>query len=420
LVGIAAIIAGLITIFTLPSLRYIGIAVGILGALISCLLFKNSAKNVSNKISVQLARQELENSLRMLSFYYEGISGKTLDELLAELTERRSEYKTDISNKLNYYGCKTLNELSEKTVGAQNTRFATATAEINQLKNKFTQLISNTHPVNTFEDANTVFKEINNTVSAIDLLDREISVLCDALGDTAADINSVKNKIAELDAFIKLTPLNDKTEIDIPDAKAKLVQMRQTLGELQSQISLPQISEHQLTEQIQESTDTVNAYSERYKILDIVSTALDAASSEMNKGLGSHLSQKTGEYLKMMSGGKCSDVLVSRDLSVETRASAQDGFHQWKYLSSGAIDRVYLALRLAATDIIAQKHNPVPLFLDDILAQYDDENCRSTMEFLKEYLENSGSVSQIFFFTCHNHIADIAKEIIPELNEIIL
>ncbi len=420
LVGIAAIIAGLITVFTLPSLRYIGIGVGILGALISCLLFKNSAKNLSNKISVQLARQELENSLRMLSFYYEGISGKTLDELLAELTERRSEYKTDIANKLNYYGCKTLDELSEKTVGAQNTRFAAATAEINQLKNQFTQLISNVHPVNTFEDANTVFKEIDDTVSAIDVLEREISVLCDVLGDTSVDISSTKNKIAELDEIIKSTPIKDKTEIDIADAKTKLVQKRNTLEELQSKISIPEVSEHQLTAQIEECTETVNEYSERYKVLDIVSNALDAASAEMNKGLGSHLSQKTGEYLKLMSGGKYGDVMVSRDLSVETRASSQEGFHQWKYLSSGAIDRVYLALRLAATDIIAEKHNPIPLFLDDILTQYDDESCRNTIKFLKEYLENSGSVSQIFFFTCHNHIADIAKEIIPELNEIIL
>lgn len=419
-VSIAAIIAGLITIATLPSLFYIGIAVGIIGGLISFSMFKTCENNVFNRISVQLARQELENSLRMLSFYYEGISGKTLDELLAELNERRTEYESDISNKLKYYGCATLDELSKKTVGAQNSRFATATAEINQLKNQFTELISQTCPVSTFEDANAVFNKICDNVSAIDALDREISILCDALGDNKTDIASVQTKITELDEFIKNTPVNDKAETDITDAKSKLAQKRNTLGELQSQISIPKISEHQLTSQIEECTDKLNEYSERYKVLEIISSAMDAASSEMNKGLGSHLSQKTGEYLKMMSGGKYGDVLVSRDLSVETRASAQEGFHQWKYLSAGAIDRVYLALRLAATDIIAQKHNPVPLFLDDILTQYDDENCRSTMEFLKEYLEGSGSVSQIFFFTCHNHIADIAKEIIPDLNEIIL
>ncbi len=419
-VGTISIIAGLTTIITMPSLFYIGIAVVLIGSFISFLMFNTFAKNVSARISVQLARQELENSLRMLSFYYEGISGKTLDELLAELGERRTEYETDISNKLKYYECNTLDELGEKTVGAQNSRFASATAEINLQKNKFTELISQACLVNAFEDANAVFNEISDTVSAIDALDREISILGDALGDTKTDIESVQNKITELDALIKNTPVNDNVQTDITDAKSKLAQKRNTLGELQSQISIPEISEHELNVQIEECTETVNAYSERYKILNIVSAAMDAASTEMNKGLGSHLSQKTGEYLKMMSGGKYSDVLVSRDLSVEARTSLQEGFHQWKYLSAGAIDRVYLALRLAATDIIAQKHNPVPLFLDDILTQYDDENCRNTMEFLKEYLENSGSVSQIFFFTCHNHIADIAKEIIPDLNEIIL
>lgn len=419
-IGIVSIVTGLAAAVFMPAQFYIGAAVGLVGIISSYLIFRTSAKKVSARISVQLARQELENSLRLLSFYYDGISGKALDELIAELAERRTEYETDISNRLRYYGCDSLDELGEKTVAAQNNRFAAAAAEINRLKQLFIELVSTARQVSTFDDANAAFNEIADAVSAIDVLDREISVLHTALGDSGATLNSVAAKIAELDIFIKNTPLSNRTYIDIPDAKSKLVQKRNTLEELQSRISIPETSEHQLTSQIEECTDTVNSYSDRYKALTIALSAMEAASSEMNKGLGSHLSQKTGEYLKMMSGGKYGDVLVARDLSVETRAAASEGFHEWKFLSSGAIDRVYLALRLAATDIIAQKHNPVPLFLDDILTQYDDESCRSAMEFLKEYLMGSGSVSQIFFFTCHNHIANLAKEIIPDLNEIIL
>ncbi len=419
-VCMASVIAGLATVIATPSVFYIGIAAGIIGMLVSYLIFQAQVKNIPNRISVQLARQELENALRMLSFYYDGISEKPVSELLAELTDRRAEYETDIFNKLKYYGCGSVDELAEKTVAAQNRKFSSVTAEINQFKQQFVELVSQAQPVITFEDANILFNKIEDSVSAIDVLDREISILSDALGDNITDIDSAKNKITELDAFINSTPLNNIVEIDIPDTKLRLAEKRHTLGELQSQITLPQISEHQLTAQIEECMDKVKSYSERYKVLDIVSSAMDAASAEMNKGLGSHLSKKTGEYLEMMSGGKYSDVLVSRDLSVETRTSAQEGFHQWKYLSSGTIDRVYLALRLAATDIIAEKHNPVPLFLDDILTQYDDDNCRSTMKFLKKYFDSSDSVSQIFFFTCHNHIAGIAREIIPDLNEIIL
>jgi uncharacterized protein YhaN len=419
-VFISSIIAGGVLIAVLPSMFYIGTGAGIIGLIISYLISKTSGKNISDKIPVQLARQEVENTLRMLSFYYEGISGQTLDELLAELNERRTEYEDDISNKLKYYGCASLDQLGEKTVGAQNSRFATANAEINQLKKQFTELVSQAVQVSTFDDANTVFNDIDYLISATEALDREIEILCNALGETNPTKNFAENKISELNEFINNTSVSDQADIDVNDAKLQLVQKRNTLGELQSRISIPEISEHQLESQIEECTDKLNEYTERYKVLDIISSAMDAASGEMNKGLGSHLSQKTGKYLEMMSGGKYSDVLVSRDLSVEARGSAQEGFHQWKYLSAGAIDRVYLALRLAATDIIAEKHNPVPLFLDDILTQYDDESCRSTMEFLWEYLKNSGSVSQIFFFTCHNHIANMAKEIIPELNEIIL
>jgi len=63
---------------------------------------------------------------------------------------------------------------------------------------------------------------------------------------------------------------------------------------------------------------------------------------------------------------------------------------------------------------------PLPLFLDDIFAQYDDESCRNALEFLKSYIEEKGGSSQILFFTCHGHIAELAKSIFGDVREISL
>ena len=77
-------------------------------------------------------------------------------------------------------------------------------------------------------------------------------------------------------------------------------------------------------------------------------------------------------------------------------------------------------MRLAATDIIAEKHQPLPIFIDDILSQYDDEAVLETLNFLKSYIESANSSTQILFFTCHNHITEMAEKVFPKINKISL
>ena len=72
------------------------------------------------------------------------------------------------------------------------------------------------------------------------------------------------------------------------------------------------------------------------------------------------------------------------------------------------------------TDILAKSHGALPLFLDDMFAQYDDDSIKTALEFLKEYIESNSLVSQIMFFTCHKHILEMAKNIFADYNEITL
>ena len=91
---------------------------------------------------------------------------------------------------------------------------------------------------------------------------------------------------------------------------------------------------------------------------------------------------------------------ISSDFSIAVSEKEKFGSHEIDYLSNGTADQAYLSMRLAMSNLISSDGEPLPLFLDDSLTQYDDKRMQSTVEYLKKYSENQ----QIIMFTCHNSI----------------
>ena len=65
-------------------------------------------------------------------------------------------------------------------------------------------------------------------------------------------------------------------------------------------------------------------------------------------------------------------------------------------VSSGTMDQVYLAVRLAAARLLQGDGEPFPLIFDDSFTQYDDERLRTALKWLSESYGG-----QMLIFTCH-------------------
>lgn len=78
-------------------------------------------------------------------------------------------------------------------------------------------------------------------------------------------------------------------------------------------------------------------------------------------------------------------------------------------LSEGARDQLYLALRLSTLERHAEHGDPMPLVLDDILIQFDDQRARAALEILGEL----AATRQVLFFTHHERLRDLARKAIP-------
>jgi uncharacterized protein YhaN len=77
-------------------------------------------------------------------------------------------------------------------------------------------------------------------------------------------------------------------------------------------------------------------------------------------------------------------------------------------MSEGTRDQLYLALRLASVSHYLAEHEPLPLVLDDILINFDDDRAAVTLQILAEFAQQT----QVLFFTHHQHLISLAQSVV--------
>ncbi|HVH47151.1 MAG TPA: hypothetical protein VM925_32640, partial [Labilithrix sp.] len=78
-------------------------------------------------------------------------------------------------------------------------------------------------------------------------------------------------------------------------------------------------------------------------------------------------------------------------------------------LSDGTRDQLYLSLRLASLLRRADMAEPMPLVLDDVLIQLDDQRAAAALSVLAEVSRRM----QVLFFTHHARLVELARSAIP-------
>lgn len=75
-------------------------------------------------------------------------------------------------------------------------------------------------------------------------------------------------------------------------------------------------------------------------------------------------------------------------------------------MSTGTCDQLYLALRLASLELHLSQRGPIPFIVDDILVMFDDDRAVAALK----ALASLASMTQVIFFTHHQHLVDLARE----------
>lgn len=141
---------------------------------------------------------------------------------------------------------------------------------------------------------------------------------------------------------------------------------------------------------------------EEYSAIRLAMETLQEADRELQGRFSPTLGRRTGEIFKALTGGSYETAVLSRDLHLSAQPAGDPQLHDIGYLSAGAADQLYLAARLAICETVLPQDKQVPLVLDDALANFDDQRCKTALQWLKEEAKHR----QIILFSCHSREAD--------------
>ena len=148
----------------------------------------------------------------------------------------------------------------------------------------------------------------------------------------------------------------------------------------------------------------IQALEDRWAALQLARQALADADESLRSRFAPLLCEKTGELFFRLSGGRYDKVRLDRDLRVTVHPTDSAVFRPLSYLSGGAADQLYLALRLAICELLIPR---APILLDDALVYFDDQRAALALETLKEL----SKTRQVLIFSCQSR----EKRILDEL-----
>jgi DNA repair exonuclease SbcCD ATPase subunit len=80
------------------------------------------------------------------------------------------------------------------------------------------------------------------------------------------------------------------------------------------------------------------------------------------------------------------------------------------WISRGAREQLFIALRLALASEFARHGSVLPLILDDVLVNFDTKRAAAAIQVLRD-VASAGTGRQIFLFTCHEHICRLFQQL---------
>jgi uncharacterized protein YhaN len=147
---------------------------------------------------------------------------------------------------------------------------------------------------------------------------------------------------------------------------------------------------------------------ERYAVLALADRLLNDTRKVFEEEKQPGVLLRASRYFAEMTGGAYARILVppdKPDIRVETTDRRQ---LDSAFLSRGAQEQLYLAMRFALVDAISPQ-TPLPLLLDDLFVHFDQQRLKRTVGVLGQLAETR----QILLFTCHRHVAEAVRQSLP-------
>lgn len=140
--------------------------------------------------------------------------------------------------------------------------------------------------------------------------------------------------------------------------------------------------------------------SQELAAIDLAQDTMAELTTSIRDSFGLHLNKMASDLINGITGGIYSSISIDENLNIFLNTKTK--LVPVEQVSSGTMDQVYLALRLAAAKLIQNGSEGMPLIFDDSFALYDDERLKTAMKWLTASFDG-----QMIIFTCHKREAQL-------------
>lgn len=233
------------------------------------------------------------------------------------------------------------------------------------------------------------------------------------LGDPSISEEAMNAFEERMNEFLRLSKILERSEESLKEQAAEITSLKERETTCENVISGQQRTQWELEKKLDrlayckdqaESLKQVLEENERIRqevtAIDLALDTMTELSSTIRDSFGLYLNKTASGLIDGISGGIYNSMSVDENLNVFINTRTK--LIPVEQVSSGAMDQIYLALRLAAAKLIQTKDGQMPLIFDDSFVLYDDERLRTALKWLTNTFDN-----QIIIFTCHKREAQM-------------
>ena len=139
---------------------------------------------------------------------------------------------------------------------------------------------------------------------------------------------------------------------------------------------------------------------EELDAIDLAQDTMTALSTTIRDSFGLYLNKAASELIGGITGGIYTSMSIDENLDVFMNTPGK--LVSIDQVSSGTMDQIYLAVRLAAARLVQDGRDRMPLIFDDSFVLYDEDRLKTALKWLAKTYDN-----QIIIFTCHQREAQL-------------
>ena len=208
------------------------------------------------------------------------------------------------------------------------------------------------------------------------------------LGDSSISGEAMTAFESRMEEFVRLSQVLERSEQSVQEQASEINALQAKETDCDDAISRQQKKLDHLAHCKDQTESLKQVLAENDRIREEI-TAIDLALETMTKlsatirdSFGLYLNKTASELISGITGGIYDSMSVDESLNVFMNTRTR--LVPVEQVSSGTMDQIYLALRLAAANLIQPEGDYMPLIFDDSFVLYDEDRLHTALKWLKK------------------------------------